>query len=291
MCRVALYPVCPRPFLPFWPSAHHPATPPTPLPRPRCGKTLLAKAIANECGSNFISVKGPELLNAYFGESEANVRMVFDRARSAAPCVLFFDELDSIAVARGSGNSSNGAMDRVINQLLTEIDGVGSKKNVFVVGATNRPDIIDAALMRPGRLDQLMYIPMPDYGSRLAILKATFRKATLSKDISLEYLAECLEGYTGADLSEICQHAAKIAIKQNIEEEIKKKKGLFAGEPIEIIDTHHLEQSVRTSRKSVSEEDLAEYASFAYKMKRMAEEETVGSGFSMAKFSFANNKK
>jgi transitional endoplasmic reticulum ATPase len=182
-------------------------------------------------------------------------------------------------------------MDRVINQLLTEIDGVGSKKNVFVVGATNRPDIIDAALMRPGRLDQLMYIPMPDYGSRLAILKATFRKAKLAPEINLEYLAECLEGYTGADLSEICQHAAKIAIKQNIEEEIKKLKGLFKGEPVEIIDTHHLEYSVRTSRKSVSEEDLAEYASFAYKMKRMAEEVTGATGTSMSQFSFTNNPK
>mmetsp|Transcript_8538 Transcript_8538/g.16477 ORF Transcript_8538/g.16477 Transcript_8538/m.16477 type:complete len:741 (-) Transcript_8538:177-2399(-) len=258
---------------------------------PGCGKTLMAKAVANECQANFISVKGPELLNAYFGESEANVRMVFERARSAAPCVLFFDELDSIAVARGSGGSSNGAMDRVINQLLTEIDGVGAKKNVFVVGATNRPDIIDAALMRPGRLDQLMYIPMPDYGSRLAILKATFKKAKLGKQVSLEYMAECLEGYTGADISEVCQHAAKIAIKQNIEEEIKKVKGLFSGTPVEIIDTHHVESSVRSSRKSVSEEDLAEYASFANKMKRAAEEEVVGQpGSSMASFSFKNNK-
>jgi transitional endoplasmic reticulum ATPase len=257
---------------------------------PGCGKTLMAKAVANECQANFISVKGPELLNAYFGESEANVRMVFERARSAAPCVLFFDELDSIAVARGSGNSSNGAMDRVINQLLTEIDGVGARKNVFVIGATNRPDIIDAALMRPGRLDQLMYIPMPDYGSRLAILKATFKKAKLGAGVKLDYLAECLEGYTGADISEVCQHAAKIAIKQNIEEEIKKMKGLFDGEPVEIIDTHHIEQSVRTSRKSVSEEDLAEYASFAGKMKRMQEEVSGTNSSSMAKFSFKNAK-
>jgi transitional endoplasmic reticulum ATPase len=255
---------------------------------PGCGKTLMAKAVANECQANFISVKGPELLNAYFGESEANVRMVFERARAAAPCVLFFDELDSIAVARGSGNSSNGAMDRVINQLLTEIDGVGAKKNVFVIGATNRPDIIDAALMRPGRLDQLMYIPMPDYGSRLAILKATFKKAKLDKFISLEYLAEQLDGYTGADISEICQHAAKIAIKQNIEEEIKKVKGLFTGEPIQIITADHLEAAVRTSRKSVSEEDLAEYASFAHKMKRMQEEAMTAGGSSMAQFSFNN---
>ena len=119
---------------------------------PGCGKTLLAKAIANECQANFISIKGPELLTMWFGESEANVREVFDKARQAAPCVLFFDELDSIAKARGgsSGGDAGGAADRIINQVLTEMDGMGAKKNVFIIGATNRPDIIDPAVMRPG---------------------------------------------------------------------------------------------------------------------------------------------
>lgn len=131
---------------------------------PGCGKTLMAKAVANECQANFISVKGPELLTMWFGESEANVRDVFEKARQAAPCVLFFDELDSIAQQRGgSSGDGGGAADRVMNQLLTEMDGVGAKKNVFIIGATNRPDIIDTALMRPGRLDQLIYIPMPDF--------------------------------------------------------------------------------------------------------------------------------
>lgn len=130
---------------------------------PGCGKTLMAKAVANECSANFISVKGPELLTMWFGESEANVREIFDKARGAAPCVLFFDELDSIGVARGKGmGDAGGAGDRVINQLLTEMDGVGQKKNVFFIGATNRPDILDDALVRPGRLDQLIYIPLPD---------------------------------------------------------------------------------------------------------------------------------
>lgn len=237
-------------------------------------------------------MKGPELLNAYFGESEANVRMVFERARAAAPCVLFFDELDSIAVARGSGGNNNGAMDRVINQLLTEIDGVGAKKNVFVIGATNRPDIIDPALMRPGRLDQLMFIPMPDYGSRLAILKATFKRAKLGPGVRLEYLAEVLEGYTGADLSEVCQHAAKLAIKQNINEELGVARGTFTGKPVETINTEHIEHAVRTSRKSVSEAELAGYAAFALAMKREQEADLKGasSGSSMATFSFANDK-
>merc|ERR1712190_243250 len=151
---------------------------------PGCGKTLLAKAIANECQANFISIKGPELLTMWFGESEANVRDIFDKARSAAPCVLFFDELDSIANSRGgSGGDGGGAADRVINQALTEMDGMSSKKNVFVIGATNRPDILDGAIMRPGRLDQLIYIPLPDSESRLSIFKANLRKTPLSKGV------------------------------------------------------------------------------------------------------------
>ena len=129
---------------------------------PGTGKTLLAKAIAHECQANFISIKGPELLTMWFGESEANVRDVFDKARAAAPVVMFFDELDSIAKARGGGGGGDagGAGDRVLNQILTEMDGMNAKKNVFVIGATNRPDQIDPALLRPGRLDQLIYIPL-----------------------------------------------------------------------------------------------------------------------------------
>lgn len=143
---------------------------------PGCGKTLLAKAVANECSANFISVKGPELLTMWFGQSEANVRECFDKARAAAPCVLFFDELDSIAVSRGnSQGDAGGAGDRVINQLLTEMDGMNAKKMVFFIGATNRPNILDEAIIRPGRLDQLIYIPLPDPPSRLNIFKANLR--------------------------------------------------------------------------------------------------------------------
>merc|ERR1711975_185697 len=168
---------------------------------PGCGKTLLAKAVANECQANFISIKGPELLTMWFGESEANVRDVFEKARAAAPCVMFFDELDSIASARGgSSGDGGGAADRVINQLLTEIDGVGAKKNVFIIGATNRPDIIDPALMRPGRLDQLVYIPLPDEPSRLGVLTANLRKSPVNKDVDLAYMAAQTEKFTGADL-------------------------------------------------------------------------------------------
>src|SRR6056300_1163281 len=192
---------------------------------PGCGKTLMAKAVANECQANFISVKGPELLTMWFGESEANVRDVFEKARQAAPCVLFFDELDSIAQQRGgSSGEGGGAADRVMNQLLTEMDGVGAKKNVFIVGATNRPDIIDTALMRPGRLDQLIYIPMPDFESRLGILRATLRKSPLNKDVDLSYLASQTEKFTGADLTEICQSACKLAIREEIERDIERQR-------------------------------------------------------------------
>merc|ERR1712007_214889 len=158
---------------------------------PGCGKTLLAKAVASECSSNFVSIKGPELLTMWFGESEANIREVFDKARQASPCVLFFDELDSIAKSRGgSGGDGGGAADRVINQILTEMDGMGAKKNVFIIGATNRPDIIDSAILRPGRLDQLIYIPLPDQDSRICILKAALRKTPVAKEVDISYLAK-----------------------------------------------------------------------------------------------------
>merc|ERR1712100_1009835 len=242
---------------------------------PGCGKTLLAKAVANECQSNFISVKGPELLTMYFGESEANVRDTFAKARAAAPCVLFFDELDSIAQQRGnSQGDAGGAGDRVMNQLLTEMDGVGSKKNVFIVGATNRPDIIDTALMRPGRLDQLIYIPMPDFESRLSILRATLRKSPVSKDVDLAYLASQTDKFTGADLTEICQTACKIAIREEIERDIERQRMQEeAGDDMEADDEdddddlmpeilpRHFENAVREARRSVSDRDLAQYAS------------------------------
>jgi transitional endoplasmic reticulum ATPase len=132
----------------------------------------------------------------WFGESEANVRDVFDKARAAAPCVMFFDELDSIAKARGGGNGDGGgAGDRVLNQILTEMDGMNAKKNVFIIGATNRPDQIDSALLRPGRLDQLIYIPLPDEPSRLSILKACLKKSPVSPEVNLDFLAKSTHGF------------------------------------------------------------------------------------------------
>merc|ERR1719299_31006 len=165
---------------------------------PGCGKTMLAKAVATECSANFVSIKGPELLTMWFGESEANVREVFDKARSAAPCVLFFDELDSIGTARGSSQGdAGGAADRVLNQLLTEMDGMNAKKTVFIIGATNRPDIIDSALLRPGRLDQLIYIPLPDTGSRQQIFKSVLRKSPVAQDVDFDVLTKHTGGFSG----------------------------------------------------------------------------------------------
>merc|ERR1712099_154480 len=268
---------------------------------PGCGKTLLAKAVANECQANFISVKGPELLTMWFGESEANVRDVFEKARQAAPCVLFFDELDSIAQQRGgSQGDGGGAADRVMNQLLTEMDGVGAKKNVFIIGATNRPDIIDTALMRPGRLDQLLYIPMPDYESRLGILRATLRKSPVSKEVDLAYLSAQTDKFTGADLTEICQSACKLAIREEIERDIERERMREeAGDEMEDDDDEdededtmpeilpaHFEAAVRQARRSVSDRDLAQYASFAQTLQQSRAAVTGATGGSLATFAF-----
>jgi len=272
---------------------------------PGCGKTLMAKAVACECQANFISVKGPELLTMWFGESEANVRDIFEKARQASPCVLFFDELDSIAQQRGGkSGDGGGAADRVMNQLLTEMDGIGAKKNVFIIGATNRPDIIDTALMRPGRLDQLIYIPMPDLESRLSILRATLRKSPVSRDVDLNYLAQQTDKFTGADLTEICQTACKLAIREEIERDIERERMRDdAGE--EMLDEadeaeddlmpeilpKHFENAVRQARRSVSDRDLAQYGSFAQTLNQSRASISGAAGGSLATFEFPNQNR
>ncbi|CAB0011225.1 unnamed protein product [Nesidiocoris tenuis] len=238
---------------------------------PGCGKTLLAKAIANECQANFISIKGPELLTMWFGESEANVRDIFDKARAAAPCVLFFDELDSIAKSRGASVSdAGGASDRVINQILTEMDGINVKKNVFIIGATNRPDIIDPAILRPGRLDQLIYIPLPDEKSREMIFRAKLSKSPIANDVDIKYLAKVTHGFSGADLTEICQRACKSAIRQSIEsdrrlQQMRDEKMLVDEEEdsVAVICRSHFEEAMRSARRSVTDNDIRKYEMFA----------------------------
>lgn len=243
---------------------------------PGCGKTLLAKAIANECQANFISVKGPELLTMWFGESEANVREIFDKARQASPCVLFFDELDSIAKSRG-GMGDSGAGDRVINQLLTEMDGIESKKQVYIIGATNRPDILDPAVTRPGRLDQLIYIPLPDEPSRLNIINAVLRKSPVSHQVNRNHIANITNGFSGADITEICQRAAKMAVKEAIAKEIEVNNledpehpnydpNFIRDEnydPVPEIDTRHFEQALKYARRSISDMEIRKYENIA----------------------------
>lgn len=260
---------------------------------PGCGKTLLAKAVANECQANFLSVKGPELLTMWFGESEANVREVFEKARGAAPCVLFFDELDSIAQTRGHNAGDSGGSDRVMNQILTEMDGMQAKKNVFVIGATNRPDIIDPALMRPGRLDQLCYIPMPDFEARKGIFKANLRKTPLNVGVDIDYLAEHTDKFSGADISEICQRACKYAIRESIEKEIARDKAREAAgiteaddenyDPVPEIMPSHFEQAMREARRSVSDSDLLKYGSYANNLQQQRNNLTGVSTFSFPK--------
>ncbi|KAG6891139.1 hypothetical protein C0992_010127 [Termitomyces sp. T32_za158] len=179
---------------------------------PGTGKTLLAKAVATSCSLNFFSVKGPELLNMYIGESEANVRRVFQRARDAKPCVIFFDELDSVAPKRGNQGDSGGVMDRIVSQLLAELDGMSTSKggaDVFVIGATNRPDLLDPALLRPGRFDRMLYLGVSEtHEAQQNILEALTRKFQLASDLDLYQVAEqCPFNYTGADFYALCSDA------------------------------------------------------------------------------------
>ncbi|KAI3614445.1 valosin-containing protein [Moniliophthora roreri] len=233
---------------------------------PGTGKTLLAKAVATECSANFISIKGPELLTMWFGESEANVRDIFNKARAAAPCVIFFDELDSIAKHRGSSpGDAGGAGDRVLNQILTEMDGINPKKSIFVIGATNRPDQIDSALLRPGRFDHLIYIPLPDEHSRKSILQAILRKSPVAQDVNLNSLAKGTEGFSGADLTEICQRAAKLAFRESIEADKcdngKIKEDVEDDNVLEI-SRKHFEEVMKYAHPSVSPQEIHRYKMF-----------------------------
>lgn len=209
---------------------------------PGTGKTLLAKAVATECSLNFLSVKGPELINMYVGESEKNVRDIFEKARSARPCVIFFDELDSLAPARGSSADSGGVMDRVVSQLLVEIDGLSdNSQDLFIIGATNRPDLLDSALLRPGRFDKLLYVGVnTDASYRERILKAQTRKYKLHKNVSLLSVAQrCPPNFTGADIYALCAdawfHAAKRSVK-TFETDPSRSNDVSAEEVIVEID-------------------------------------------------------
>ena len=180
---------------------------------PGTGKTMLAKAVATEREANFISIKGPELLSKYVGESEKATREIFRKARMAAPCILFIDEIDSIASARGADDSDSVVTQRVVDTLLTEMDGLEGAKNIIVLAATNRPDILDPAILRPGRFDKIIEIPIPSLDTRLAILKVHTKRMPLAKDVSLEDIAKATEDYTGAEIENVCREAGMYAIR------------------------------------------------------------------------------
>jgi transitional endoplasmic reticulum ATPase len=186
---------------------------------PGTGKTLLAKAVANESDANFIAVKGPELLSKWVGESEKGVREVFRKARQTAPTVIFFDEIDSLASTRGGSSSDSGVTQRVVNQLLTEIDGLEELQDVAVIAATNRADIIDPALLRPGRFDRHVKVSDPEEEARLEIFKVHTKKIPMAEDVDLERLAKITEGYVGSDIEAVCREAVMLTLRENLESE------------------------------------------------------------------------
>ncbi|MCX8196674.1 MAG: AAA family ATPase, partial [Acidilobaceae archaeon] len=203
------------------------------------GKTLLAKAVATESGANFIAVRGPEVMSKWVGESEKLIRDIFKKARQHAPAIVFFDEIDAIAYARGTEEGSK-VVERIVSQLLTEIDWISDLQNVVVMAATNRPDIIDPALLRPGRLGKLIYVPPPDEPARLEILRIHTRKTPLADDVDLRELARITEGYTGADLVAVLQEATMMAIRESMRSPI--------------IEWDYIEEALKKVRPSVTKQ-------------------------------------
>jgi transitional endoplasmic reticulum ATPase len=220
---------------------------------PGTGKTLMAKAAANESEANFISIKGPELLSKWVGESEKGVREVFRKARQAAPCIIFFDELDAIAPIRGSDFGDSHVTERVISQLLTELDGLEILTNVIVIGATNRPDIIDQALLRPGRFDRLLYVPQPDVDSRIQIIKIHTKKKPLTDDVKIEELAKHTDGYTGADIASLSSAAVMLALREHISKYQDPKEADKHAQELKIY-MRHFEEAMKKIRPLSTQE-------------------------------------
>ena len=214
---------------------------------PGTGKTMLAKAVAKESEANFISVKGPEIFSKWVGESEKAIREIFRRARQASPCIVFFDEIDAIASRRSAAEGSR-VNENVIAQLLTEMDGLEDMSDVVVIAATNRPDMIDAALLRPGRFDRVIFIPPPDEKARLEVFRVHTKEMPLAKDVDIKDLTQRTEGYSGADIEAICREAGINALKEDIEaKEVKAK---------------HFEKAMETVKPSITQKDIAIYKGF-----------------------------
>ena len=235
---------------------------------PGVGKTMLAKAVASESNANFISVKGPEVMSKWVGESEKAVREIFKKAKQVAPCVVFLDEIDAIAPRRGVYGDS-GVTERIVNQLLTSLDGIEVLQGVVVIAATNRPDLMDTALLRAGRFDKLIYIPVPDLEGRRKILEVHTKKMPLAKDVDLDEIADQTDGYVGADLENLCREAGMNAYRKNPESSevsqedfVKALKSIKPSVDEEVLKfyksiTENIGKSVREKRKS--EEELGLY--------------------------------
>jgi transitional endoplasmic reticulum ATPase len=211
---------------------------------PGTGKTLLAKAVAKESEANFIQVKGPSLLSMWVGKSEEGVRKIFERARQVAPCIIFFDEIDALAGKRGN-DSGNKVTERVLNQILSEMDGLEDLKDITVVGATNRPDMLDSAILRPGRFDRVLLVNVPDEKSRLKIFEVHTKNMPLGKDVDLKSLAKRTESYVGADIESVVREAAMLALRANISAKIVTKK--------------YFEDALKKVKGSITKEDIDKY--------------------------------
>jgi transitional endoplasmic reticulum ATPase len=233
---------------------------------PGTGKTLMAKAAANESEANFISIKGPELLSKWVGESEKGVREIFRKARQAAPCIIFFDELDAIAPVRGGSHGDSHVTERVISQFLTEMDGLEILTNVVVIGATNRPDIIDPALLRPGRFDRILYVAPPDRDSRLQILKIHTKKKPLAEDVNIEQLADKTDGYTGADIASLSSAAVMISLREHVSKYPNPKEAEKQTKSLKI-NMKHFEDAMKKIRP-LSKQELDVYKNVAQQFGR-----------------------
>jgi transitional endoplasmic reticulum ATPase len=233
---------------------------------PGTGKTLMAKATANESEPNFISIKGPELLSKWVGESEKGVREIFRKARQAAPCIIFFDEIDAIAPARGGDFGTSHVTERVISQILTELDGLEVLTNVVVIAATNRPDIIDTALLRPGRFDRLLYVPPPDYESRKQIIHIHTKKKPLADDTNIDNLAAKMDGYTGADIAAVASAAVMLALREHISKYGKPQEAQSHAKELKI-HMRHFEEAMKKIRP-LSTQELDMYKMISERFER-----------------------
>ncbi len=245
---------------------------------PGTGKTMLAKAVANESEANFISIKGPEILNKYVGESEKAIRETFRKARQSAPTIIFFDEIDAIAPTRGAGFDSH-VTERVVSQMLTELDGLEELHNVVVIAATNRPDMVDTALLRPGRLDRLLYIPPPDEASRLQIYKIHTKDKPVDKDVDLEKMARESKDYVGADIESVCREAAMLAIREYITPGMSPEDARKNASSIKI-KMKHFQDALKKVKPTVSRDMAQRYEklteNFAKQVVGDMEDKTTG---------------